>query len=92
MLLFSGYISMNIALISNDVACTIYNYFNCYNTKKYDFVLRLFYLLDAKNRYHDDIRNISLKIIRYITGKCDDGTARLLLAKYNMIMETKKDR
>ena len=90
-LLFSGYISIFIKQISNDVALTIWNYFNCYNIKNYKFIKRLLYLFDVKNNgYNQEISHSAVILLRQITANCDPAISRLLVKEYDFINESRK--
>ena len=84
-LLFSGYISRNIGMISNDVASTIWTYFNCYNTTKYHFMPRLLNLMDRSHGYSPDIISKAVSILRSAIRTLDVATLNSLSEQYNII-------
>ena len=84
-LLFSGYISRNIGLISNDVASTIWTYFNCYNATKYDFMPRLLYLVDKSHGYSPDIIFKAVSILRSAFRTLDVTSLTSIAEQYDII-------
>ena len=90
-MLFNGWITMNIKLISNDIALRIWNYFNCYNHTEYDFMSRILQLCDGKNGgYHVYTQNYAVSILQSLTLNCDGDVSLLLVQKYDMINKVRE--
>ena len=79
-------------MISNDVACIIYNYFNCYNLlfDQYDFFRRLLYFVDIKNGYDAKTSDCALMILESIAECSDIEISRLLVSEYDILNEARK--